>query len=281
MAFSDNDRLQEIFLLIGDKMTVVNKKWWYALGITLIALIPAYYLFKLVFIQAMIGQYAVPQMVYSSVVKQPLQILDKNIFTLSKDTYSGFVKIKNINLEWGVADQGYTAEFKTTGGTVLTRVSGSVFILPASEKLIVFSKFTSPTKPDEIIVSLADSQFIHKPDVSADLELQRVNIQNNFSGLLVSAGVKNLTPFTISRVNLPVSVYDSKNQIVAVSFTYISALQSGETRTFQYVWPSSIAGSVRAEIIPEVNIFDRNIFSTQAGISPFSETGNSGNANQQ
>jgi hypothetical protein len=269
MPLIDNDRIQEIFLVLGDKLIPVNKKWWYALGIVLVLLIPIYYLAKFGFVQVSLRNYHTPVVTHSAIAAEPLQIIDKKIFPLSNNSYSGFVKIKNINLEWGVAAQGYTVQFKTLGGIVLTSVSGSTFILPASEKLIVFSRFTSQTKPDAIDVSLADSRFIRNPGVTVNYDLERVDVQNNPDGLLVSASIKNLMAFTVKEIDLPVAVYNNKNEIVAVNFTYISDVQSGETRSFKYPWPLQVSGAVRAEIIPEINVFNRNIFSSPAGVSPF------------
>src|SRR5207249_1356859 len=100
------------------------------------------------FVQLIAHSYQPPKIVYSEVAKEPLRILDSGIFSFPNNTYAGFVRIKNLNLEWGVPVQEYTANFKTYGGTILTTVNGSAFILPASEKLIVFSRFTSQTKPD-------------------------------------------------------------------------------------------------------------------------------------
>ena len=80
--------------------------------------------------------------------------------------------------------------------------------------------------------------------------------------------MKNFSAFTIRQINLPVVVYDNKNNIVAVNFTYLNDVKSGETRTFQYTWPAAIAGAVRAEVMPEVNIFDRNVLGTEPGVNP-------------
>lgn len=269
MSFEENPRVQEWFLMIGDRATQVSRAWWYALGISLVAVIPAYYIFKTIFVQSFTASHRVPAIIYTEVQKQPLEVMEKKIFKLGPNSYSGFVRIKNINLEWGIAQQDYTAEFKTIGGTSLTKVTGSTFILPAAEKLLVFSRFTSESEPQELDFTLGQSKFIRKPDITAPYELERVSFTNDSKGAVVSAGIKNLSPFVIREVNLPVVVYDNNNQVVGVNSTYINQLVSGENRTFQYTWPSSLPGAVRAEIIPEVNIFDRSIFSTDSGISPF------------
>ncbi len=264
-----SDRLQEIFLVIGDRLAPISKKWWYALALVVIAWLPIYYVAKYAFVEARLSHYNVPRIVYVSATKEPLQIVDKKIFTLPNNTYSAYVRIRNINLEWGVAEQTYSAEFKTLGGTIVNKIQGQTFILPSSEKLIVFARFSSQEQIQDINFVLGDTHFIHKPDVSINLETERINLQNGAGGLIISGGVKNLTPFTLKQVDLPVLVYDSKNEIVAVSSTYMSDLLSSETRTFSTTWPLSVPTAIRAEIDPEVNIFDRDIFVPQAGVSPF------------
>lgn len=268
MALTDNERVQEIFLVAGDKISAVSKWWWIAFAAVLVLAIPVYYIIKASFVGIFTAGYDGPQITYTAQTKEPLQVLEKKIFSLPNNTYSGYIKIRNVNLEWGVAEQKYTAEFKTYGGTLITKVAGSTYILPASEKLIVFTRFTADKAPEEILVTLDESRFIHKPEISIDLESQRTNVKNNPDGLVVSSAVKNFSAFTIKQINLPVAVYDNKNNVVAVNFTYINDVKSGETRTFQYTWPTSIPGAVRAEVIPEVNIFDRDILDTEPETNP-------------
>jgi hypothetical protein len=265
MALEDNERLQELILVTEDKLSLVNKKWWYVLLAAVALAGPLYYGAKSGFIKLGLKNYETPQIIHTGAVKQPLTVTAKGIFDLGNNNYSAFVKIKNIEFDWGVAGQKYTAEFKTLGGTSVTKVDGVTFILPSREKLIVFSKFNSPQKPEQILFSLDETHFIHRPQIDFSYELERVNINNANTGMVVSAGIKNLTPFKIRQVNLPVAVYDAKNQIVAVNFHYINDLLSGETRTFQYSWPKSVPGAVRAEISPEVNIFDKDVFVIEGG----------------
>ncbi len=269
MAFEDNERLQEFVLVTGDKIAQVGKKWWLALFIVILGALPLYFFLKTTFIQIAVNSYSIPKIVHTSAEKQPLQILDKGIFNLGNNYYSAYVKIKNIEFDWGVAAQEYTAEFITLGGTSINKVNGSTFILPSREKLLVFSRFFSDKTPDHINFSLEKSNFIHKPQIDFNYELERRMVNNTPAGLVVSAGIKNLTPFTVRNVNLPVAVYNSQNEIVAVNFTTINDLLSGETRTFQYSWPLTVPSAVRAEIMPEVNVFDRNIFYVESGAPSF------------
>lgn len=265
----NNDRLQELILVAGDKVSLVDKKWWYALVVTIIAVVPGYYLLKAGFVSLVMSAYDKPELINSVVIRQPLEVTGKGIFDLGNRAYSGYVKIRNIEYDWGVPKQSYTAEFKTTGGTIITKVEGSTFILPSSEKLIVFSRFSADRTPDEIILTLDPTKFVRKPPVEFEYTLERKTLQNPSTGLVVSAGVKNLTPFTVKQIHLPVAVYDNKNEIVAVNFTYVDDVTSLETRTFQYAWPRAVLGAARAEITPEINIFDRDVLELAPGVSPF------------
>lgn len=264
-----NDRLQEMGLVAGDVIISVTSRWWYALGIGIVLIIPVYYLFKFIFVQSLTATHNPPEIVYTAAIKQPLEVLDQKVFSLGGNSYSGYAKVKNLNLEWGVASQGYTAEFKTLGGTLVTRVTGSTFVLPSSEKLIVFARFTSDEKPDSIIVTLDESRFMRKPELALSVELERTNLSMSGGETSVSAGIRNLSAFTINQINLPVALYDNQNRIVGVNTTYVSVVKSGETRTFRYTWPGFVPGAVRAEITPELNVFDRALLSTDEGISPF------------
>lgn len=257
--------------MLGDKAASVRRGWWYALLAVVILLIPGYFLLKSAFVNLLVAGYDGPALVQQAQNKQPLQVLEKKIFALGNNAYSGYVKIKNINLEWGVAEQSYTAEFKTYGGTILQKYDRNTFILPASEKLIVLPSFTSDKKPDDLDFSLSSTHFIRKPDVAPNFDLERTIVQNTAAGLAVSSAIRNMTPFTVKEIDLPVAVFNSKNEIVAVNFTYLNEIKSSETRTFRYTWPQQVAGAIRAEINPEMNIFDRNVFESQPGVSPFQD----------
>ncbi|MBX4187145.1 MAG: hypothetical protein KW802_02725 [Candidatus Doudnabacteria bacterium] len=271
MALNDNERLQELVLVTEDKLSLVNRNLWLVLLATVVLVSPIYYLARFGFVKLAVGNYESPKLIYVASQKAPLQITAKGIFDLGNNSYSAYAKIKNIEYDWGMPNQTYTAEFKTLGGTSVTKVNGSAFILPSSEKLIVFSRFTSDTKPEQMLMTLGEQHFIHKPRFDFSYELERVNVQTRNGEIIVSGGIKNTTPFIIKQINLPVAIYDNRNQIAAVNFTYVNDVLSGETRTFQYtpLTASLVSGSIRAEIAPEVNVFDRNIFEIESGSPSF------------
>ena len=272
----DNEKLEELSIVIQDRIRSVSKGWWYALAIMLLACIPLYYILQSSFTSVIVSSHKYPAFIYQVAQKQPLQVLDKQVFQLTDNTYSGFIKLQNTNLEYGVADQPYTAVFLTTGGTEVTRVAGSVYVLPSSEKLVVFPKFTASSTPTDIQLSLGETKFIHAPlDKSApNLEIQRLSLQQADNQFVVSASVTNKTAFTITQVGLPVLLYDKSNTIVGASYTNINDLLYQETRSFQFSWPTN-PQAVRAEILPEVDIFQNGIYVLPPGSSQFdTQSGN-------
>ncbi|HTL39689.1 MAG TPA: hypothetical protein VL306_02665 [Methylomirabilota bacterium] len=270
MAFTQDEKVQEWFLLLGDKLAPVKKIWWYILLIAFVFAIPAYYVLKSVFVVSLIAGYSGPALIYTAPIKEPLQVLDdKQIFSYADNNYAGYIKIKNVNLEWGVADQEYKIDFKTFGGTVVNTLDRTTYILPGSEKLIVIPRFQADKKPDEMIVTLGQTHFVHTPGITINTDKQRTILQNSPNGATVSSAFINMSPFTIHKVDLGVAVFNTQNKIVGVNYTNINDVKASETRTFQVAWPEQILGGVRSEVYPEIDIFDRNILSAPAGVSPF------------
>jgi hypothetical protein len=264
----DNPKVQEFLLVLNSYLRPENKKQRYVVLGSLLALVSLFFILKFGFFFLLVNNYQPPEIIYQPIDPTPLEIVDQGIFNLGGDTYSGFVKLKNINLKRGVPKQGYTAQFRTTGGTVISRVTGEVFVLPAQEKVIVFSRFTAEQEPDELRFNLTESQFNYPPEFPPlSVSAERVRMETLNGDFAVSAVLRNSSPFIIREVRLPVVLYNSDNNIVGVNLTNINDVKSEEGRSFRVVWPIRVEGAVRAEVRPEINIFDRNLISTEAGQS--------------
>lgn len=266
----NNEQLQELSILVQDRISRVGRYWWYALGASIVLCIPLFFVARSLFVEALIRTHHFPAFIYQEEIKVPLEIVDKKVFKLGAETFAGFIKIKNgPNLNWGVASQPYTAVFRTLGGTEVAKFSGTTYILPGSEKVIVFPRFTSQNVPATIEVVLAQTNFVHKPTrPDPTLVVSRVEMQTS-GNLIVTAALTNNTPFTIKRVDLPVMVYDRNNNVIAVNYTNVNDVKQQETRTFQFTWPNAVPGASRVEILPQANIFDLNLYELPPGQSPF------------
>lgn len=270
MDLQQNERLEEWFLIIGEKFRETNVIWFYALGLSLLLALPYYYFVNFSFEQALSASVSPIRVNYQEVIKQPLELLEQKIFDLGNNTYSGYVKVKNPNSDWGVPEQQYRAEFKSATDNYITGLNGNTFILPFSEKIITLPRFSSETRPAKIEFTLNESSFIRPPQLPAlSLEIQRRLLTLELDKTIVNAVILNKTPFKISRVDLPIVLYDNNNQIIGVNYTNINDLQSNESRSFQYIWYNRIDGVARTEIIPELNIYNHDLFVAGPGQNPF------------
>lgn len=269
-GLDNEERLQEFSIIAMDRIRSVSVNWWYGLGIFILLLFPIYFGLRTGFTSLIVRNHTFPAYIYQSETKVPLEVIDTKIFKLADGSFGGYFKIRNSqNYNWGAASQAYTAVFSTTGGTEVTRVSGSTFVLPSSEKIVVFARFTADKVPTQLTVKLSPTQFVQKPNVpDPKLSVERTSISITNGNLTVASAVNSSTPFTISHVVVPVLLYDSSNDVVGVNYTQIDQLNYHESRTFQVQWPGNPTGidpsGLHAEVLPEVNIYDPSIYRLSA-----------------
>jgi hypothetical protein len=272
---NNQEKLQELAIIITDQVHRINKWWWYSLGITFVLCFPLFFGLRAGITSMMVSQHKFPAYIHEEENKVPLEVTEKKIFKFTNNSYGAYFKIRNsVNLEWGVISQPYTAVFYTTGGTEVTRITSNVFVLPSSERTVVISRFSADREPTMLSVNLGPTEFVRKPNrTDPKFEIQRTEVSMVNGNLTVAAGVKNNTPFTVSRVDLYVLLYDRNNQVVAANYTNIDDVLYHETRTFRMTWPGNptglATGDLRAEITPQVNIFDNNIYKLPDGTSQF------------
>lgn len=263
-----DEKTQEWFLMLGDKFATLNRRWVYALIICLVLAIPMFYLFRYGFFLNFNKSYVKPNLLNVATGKESLEVIDKTIFELPQNNYYAVIKLKNTNLEWGVASQSFVVQFKDSLGSLVATYSGSNYILPSSTKTIVLPRFVSEKKPVEMIVELAEEKFVRTQSPSVNIEISRKNITNFGGQTVVSASARNLSPYTIKQIDLPASIFDAQNNLIAASTTNVNSVKSGETRSFQFVWTKEFRNAARVEINPEVNLFDRALFTSEIPIDP-------------
>lgn len=272
MALEQNDRVEEWFLIIGDWVRDTPKVWFYAFVGILVLAIPLYMFVNLVFERILISAIVPVRVNYQPVSKLPLEIVDRKIFALDNGTYSGYIRVKNPNSDWGVPQQAYRVDFKNASGASVMAANGSTFILPATEKNIVFPRFSAPSAPTQLDFTLSETTYTRPPNLPIlSLEIERRSLDLQVNQSMVNAVIVNRTPFKIARVDLPVLLFDGGGQVIGANYTNINDLASAESRSFQYVWYNRINNVARVEIIPELNIYNRDIFVTGSGQNPFDD----------
>jgi hypothetical protein len=272
MDLQNNDRMEEWFLIVGDWFRETGKAWYYAfVGLVVIA-IPLSMFLNLVFESIMVSTIVPLKISYTESVKQPLAVVDRKIFDMGNGTYSGYARIKNPNSEWGVPEQAYAVTFKSASGAPVHAHNASTFILPGADKVIAFPRFSATSAPTTLDLSLVDSPFVRPvsmPTLSLEIQRRAIDLAANQS--VVTAVILNRTPFKLARVDLPVLLFDAKNQVIGANYTNINDLDNNESRSFQYTWFNRINNVSRIEIVPELNIYNRDLFVSSPGTNPFDD----------
>lgn len=272
MNFEENDRAEEWFLIIGDWFRSTHRRWFYALLLVIAMAIPLQIFLKYSFRQVFVSSISELRVNYEPVTKLPLEVVETKVFDLGNGTYSGYARVKNNNSDWGVPEQKYIFAFLAGSGEQVMASSGATFILPFSEKIIAFPRFQSDKAPNRINFTLQQSEFIRPPQLPVvNFEIQRRSLSSEVNQTIVSAVIVNRSPFRITRVDLPVLLFDNQNRIIGVNYTNINDLTSNESRSFQYTWFNRINNVSRIEIIPELNPYNRDIFGAVPGQNPFDD----------
>ncbi|MGE5298182.1 MAG: FxLYD domain-containing protein [Acidobacteriaceae bacterium] len=266
----ENEKVQDVFLIIGDAWQGKNRKWLYAFLLLLVMSVPIYFVVKTTFFNISAVRYSPPK-IYTLAERDPLEILEKNIIQIKDGDYTGFVKLKNPNVDWGVPELSYHFEVTDNTGKFLASSSGKSFILPDSEKYLIVPRFQANGIPAEINFTFNKPAFVLKsqefPFVGLDIQRKQAEIQGN--NTVVYGVIKNSSAFTLSQVDIFSLIYDDSSKIIGLTYTNINDLATGDIRSFQTIWPEKITGSIHVEVLPEINVFAPDIIRTPGTANPF------------
>jgi hypothetical protein len=272
MAEERSERMEEFLLIVGDTWRGENKRWLLALVIVVVFAWPVYFALKLTFANVFIADYDPPQ-VKAQVERVPLEVTETRIFKLDSNNYTGYVKVKNENVDWGVPKLYYRADFKDYSGVLLKSNTGLTYVRPSSEKVIVLPRFSSSASspPTQIDFQITDSKFTITPDEAPTLnfDLQRTEVISGASDTAVTSVLRNPTPYKISQVDITVYLYDRLGKLIGVNFTNVNEIKSMELRSFRVVWPVRLGEGLRAEITAETNLFNKDLILPADPVSPF------------
>jgi len=158
---------------------------------------------------------------------------------------------------------------------------GQSFILPNSEKYILdfgvgassaegnFSFSISKISWRRVSREILDYQSFH--DERLNFDIYNINFKPSTS--LVSANIdlnslafsfKNASPYSYYEVPLNILLFDG-DELKGINRYIINNFYTGETRRVNLTWASDLRRAKRTLILPELNIFDENIFLKYSG----------------
>lgn len=196
-----------------------------------------------------------------------LELLSLDILPVTEGRYDIVARVKNPNSDWVVKKVIY--QFISGDKVIAEKTS---FIFPGEEKfLAVFN--TEPTSLGGVTLRFKEISWqreLNFADFSPqylNFDISEINImtpsQLSIRGKLpvtkVTFKVKNQSAYNFWQVGFYVALY-SGSKLIGLNYTLLDQFKSGEEKRAEVNWIQSLSTPNRAEILPEVDILNPDVY---------------------
>lgn len=179
---------------------------------------------------------------------QDLIIEETQIVTTSSGRWDAVASVKNPNQSYGSGNLVYTFTFLDAQGEVLKTVRESSYILPFQERYFMTLEVDIEGKPDRVDFSIEEISWERFREYEAPV----LRVSNKQFSVLSSSPdyaqaiglVINDSPYDFETVDAQVVARDASGKIIAIGYTDMQTVVSGERREFIVVWPNFFEGEV-------------------------------------
>lgn len=174
-------------------------------------------------------------------------------FEVVPGVYNALAYVENQNIDAKAEDVGYMFKLIDSDGVVLEERIGKITlnpkeIVPILETNLITGKLTATRVKFEFTEDPAwvKGEIKDRVLVVKDEKLYDVNGYPRISGEILNTSVRS-----VDDISVVVIVYDDRDNAIAVSSTYIRALNKDQSETVIFTWPSEFSTIPnRFEIIP-------------------------------
>lgn len=188
-------------------------------------------------------------------------VLWQRSFNITEDVYNAVAYIENQNPA-GISALPYEFRLYDTKGLFITRVTGTAIVPPSGRYAIV----ETGIKTGNAVVGSTTFEWKTPsvPWVHIDPAISSLRIQTSDLSLDMTSSVPKLfakitdsSPIiTLRNIQIAAILYDSNNNAISASKTYLHDLAPDTTIPIFFTWPKAFATPVvRYEIIPIIDIF--------------------------
>jgi len=199
-------------------------------------------------------------------VFKDIKVIFTDIFAIEarEKIYDTVSQIKNPNIEYGSPHVVYEFIFRDKTGLEIKKISGSTFILANQTRYIVKQAIRLSVEPESVELKILSQTWKRlAPFDSSGLKVQDASIKrdSNLGTTYLTGLVHNRSPYNLREIEVNVILSDpSKNKkIIAVGATNLQLLNSGTTRAFQILWPTTLP-YVNIDAKVESNFFENDNF---------------------
>lgn len=197
---------------------------------------------------------------------QDLIVVEKAFVLGGQGKYDLMMRVSNPNNQIGAKSFAYEFSLKDASGNVLSKKSGSSFVLPVESKYVIETDLESGAVPTDVEVKLENIQW----EEFFSYARPEINIYNKKYDL-ISSGIgfseakgllRNESPFDFDLIKINIVLRDEMGKALAFNKTEMRTVNSQEERDFRLLWPVNFPGSVQGvEMESEVNVFNSDSFS--------------------
>ncbi|MFH1867312.1 MAG: hypothetical protein ABIJ81_04510 [Patescibacteria group bacterium] len=194
---------------------------------------------------------------------EEIQVLQVTAIPVGK-TYDIVALIKNPNLRWAAAKVDYV--FLSNGSE---QIAGTGYLMPLEEKYFLESNVDLGLSASEVSLEIRDvnwyriRNFTEFPNASFDIaDQQLVNLATlspGSQGMRLRVDLTNISAYSFWEINVQ-AILKSGSMPVAVATKPVQIMESGKTKSLEFIWTSPLPNVTNIEIKPEVNVLDASVF---------------------
>ncbi len=201
---------------------------------------------------------------YCSATALPLVSTWARSFEVVPGRYNAVAVVENQNTDAAIFSISYEFKLYDNNNVFIARRTGKTYILPNNQTAI----FAPAILVGDRVPARTDFSFTETPlwlQTPKNMEqgitpsVTNILMKDAFTNPTLTATIKNNSRFDLTNFDVVTVLYDTQNNAIGASTTFIESLKEGETYDVFYTWQKAFTEEpVRIEILPQVNVFDLN-----------------------
>ncbi|HMQ01507.1 MAG TPA: hypothetical protein PKD79_00325 [Candidatus Doudnabacteria bacterium] len=251
MSLKENLQVQAAGAALGAQEGVWRISTWFKnlvkwqqifLVVILILLIPGYFVVRYGVELVMLRQYSQQALVAHTAFSAPDALVHSrvNLITNPSGTITAYATVRNPNLDLSLDNLRYTVNFFNQNNQPVFTTNGSVYLLPDQQRWLVVPRVDSGdniVSAEIVFEQPAWQRRLTIPDVELRMSEPVIYQQDNPLVTITEGAVINNSPFSLRQVSLVLVMYNTNNQVVAVTTREEFTLQPFERRAYLVQWP--------------------------------------------
>jgi len=204
-----------------------------------------------------------------------LKVIEKAIIVEETGKYDALAMITNPNPQFGAERFDYSFNLLDEAGKIITKSSGTSFILPGQTKYILaFNMIPVDAKPEKLdfqINSFEWSRFseFEEPDIAVYAKEFNLASGGEPGFAKLKAKMRNQSGFDFRKISAAAVIRNENGSPIAINETNFNDVRANEEREMNFNWNSPFPidpMSARIEIVPEANVFENSNFMKKHGV---------------